>query len=440
MAGHQTSLARLGVHTPRILLPRSGTDLTRWAVIACDQHTSEPDYWAEVERIVADHPSTLHLIYPEVYLEEPDSAKRIEAIHKTMRAYLEDDVLEDIGETMILTRRSTPYADDRRGLVLALDLEHYDYRPGATSLIRATEQTIAERLPPRVRIREGAPLELPHVLVLVDDPDDELFGELCGRSLPTLYRTELMLGGGRISGHRLDEPSIGHVARTLERLLDRSDPAARFLFAVGDGNHSLATAKEVWETLKAGVRPDHPARYALVEIVNLYDPGLRFEPIHRLVRGPDPSASIRAFAAAVGGTAERCPADEVPARLAARLAAQLATQTSGATEPTGRGTAVGYVSRETSGIITISGAPELPVAIVQSYLDTRSDLDVDYIHGWDACEKLGLQAGSFAIVLPEFDARLLYPTVTSHGVLPRKAFSLGEASEKRYYLEARRIL
>ena len=425
MAGHEASLAQLGVRTPRILLPRSGTDLTRWAVIACDQHTSEPDYWNEVERIVANHPSTLRLIYPEVYLDDSDPARRIAAIHETMRTYLDNGILEDVGESMILTRRSTPYAHDRRGLMLALDLEQYDYRPGATSLIRATEQTIAERLPPRVRIREGAPLELPHVLVLINDPQDELFGKLSGRSLPALYLADLMLGGGHVGGFRLDAQAVEHVARTLERLLDRSDPASRFLFAVGDGNHSLATAKEVWEKLKPEVEPDHPARYALVEVVNLYDPGLRFEPIHRLVRSADPSGAIRAFTAAVGGTPEELPPAEIPTQLAAQR---------------GAGTAVGYVSRESCGIITISGDSALPVAIVQSYLDSRHDLEVDYIHGWDACKKLGAREGALAIVLPEFDARLLYPTVTSRGVLPRKAFSLGEASEKRYYLEARRIL
>ncbi len=429
MTGHEASLAQLGVRTPRILLPRAGIDLAKWAVIACDQHTSEPDYWKEVERTVADDPSTLRLIYPEVYLNEPDSGRRIASIHERMRAYLEDGVLEEIGTTMVLTRRTTAYAEDRRGLVLALDLEQYDYRSGATSLVRATEQTIVERLPPRVRIREGAPLELPHVLVLIDDADDELFGGLCERPLTELYRTDLMLGGGSVSGFRLDEPALTHVVACLEALYERADPEARFLFAVGDGNHSLATAKEVWEHLKHGAANDHPARYALVEVINLYDPGLRFEPIHRLVRCADPPELARSFAAAVGGTTEPCPREQLGTLLATRTAAAAADC----------GTAVGYMSRDAYGIITIPGSSELPVATVQSYLDGRTDLEIDYIHGLEACERLCRSEETLCFVLPDFDASLLYPTVISHGVLPRKAFSLGEASEKRYYLEARRI-
>lgn len=414
-------LGRLGVSVPEILLPRPGVDLFQWAVIACDQHTSEPDYWEEVERIVGDRPSTLHMIYPEVYLGEPNPDARIGRIHETMQRYLDERIVESAGESMILTIRGTPHVSERRGLMLALDLDQYDYHPDAESLTRATEQTIVERIPPRVRIREGAALEVPHVMVLIDDADDELFGGLLGRDLDRLYATQLMLGGGQVSGYRLDDAAIEHVAATLERLLERSSAPHPFLFAVGDGNHSLATAKAVWDGMKEECPPDHPARFALVEVVNLYDPGLRFEPIHRLVQTNDPSSWVNDLAAAIGGEQNECSQEEL------RSALQ---------EDSAR---VGFLTGDRCGYVTRTASRELPVSAVQSYINERSDISVDYIHGWDTSVQLGRRPSSVVVVLPEFDPRLLYPTVAKRGVLPRKAFSLGEAEEKRYYLEARRI-
>jgi hypothetical protein len=418
-------LTRIGIRIPEILLPRHDIDLNRWAVIACDQHTSEPEYWRQVEAHVGDHPSTLHLVYPEAYLDEPDPHRRISRIHETMRSYLETGIVQSIGHTMVLTRRSTRGAAERRGLVLAIDLEQYDYTPGAKSLIRATEQTIVERLPPRVRIREGAPLELPHVLVLIDDPADELFAAFEGRQFETLYETDLMLGGGSIRGYRLDDDAIGHVASVCRRLLERSRDDAPFLFAVGDGNHSLATAKAVWERQKTTASGDHPSRYALVEVTSIYDPGLHFEPIHRLVRCRDPDGFVRRMASDLGSGVERCGEAELSTRLA--------------TPRSGRSAAIGYATATECGVIRLPAMDDLPVAAVQSHLDACEGIGIDYIHGWNTSVKLGREPGSLAIVLPDFDARLLYPTVASRGVLPRKAFSLGEAEEKRYYLEARRI-
>ena len=413
------ALEAVGVCVPRILLPRNGTDLKTWAVIACDQHTSEPEYWNEADRIVGEAPSTLRLIYPEVYLDEQNPSHRIARIHHTMQEYLQT-VLEDLGETIILTKRSTTRVRERTGMVLALDLEHYDYRPGAHSLIRATEQTIVERIPPRVRIRTGAPLELPHVLVLIDDPANRLFSGLGSGAAQLLYDTDLMLDGGHVSGYRLSDPEHRHVAAVLPTLLSESQADPPFLFAVGDGNHSLATAKAVWDGMRATAAADHPARYALVEVVNLYDPGLRFEAIHRLVRCLDPEALVRDCAAVLEGTTEPCRTQELPAKL------------------DGRGRGVGLITRSGSRIVDVPGG-DLPVAAVQAYLDRIEDAEVDYIHGWSTVARLGSQDNTVGIVLPDFDPGLLYPTVSRRGVLPRKAFSLGEASEKRYYLEARRI-
>jgi hypothetical protein len=420
-ASGKERLSRLGVHVPEILLPRPGVDLYRWAVIACDQHTSEPDYWEEVESIVGDRPSTLHTIYPEVYLGEARPEERIGEIHRTMQRYLNEDIVQSIGEAMILTIRGTPHVSERRGLMLALDLDQYEYAAGAQSLTRATEQTIVERIPPRVRIRAGAPLELPHVMVLIDDADDVLFGGLLGRNLERLYATQLMLGGGQVAGYRVDDDALEHITATLERLLEQSAATEPFLFAVGDGNHSLATAKTVWDGMKSDAPSDHPARYALVEVVNLYDPGLRFEPIHRLVRCEDPSGWVGALAQDIGDDVRECSIAELESELQQSSAA------------------IGYVTSSGSGLITLSGSRELPVATVQSYINRRNDVEVDYIHGWDTSVQLGRRPNSAVIILPDFNQRLLYPTVAKRGVLPRKAFSLGDAEEKRYYLEARRI-
>lgn len=427
MTHTEQRLEKLGVAIPSVLLPRQDVDLYRWAVIACDQHTSEPDYWEEVESVVGDAPSTLNLVYPEVYLDEADRRARIQRIHETMQRYLEEGVLEQQPPGILLTVRGTPHVSERRGLILALDLEEYDYSPGASSLIRATEKTIVDRLPPRVEVRRQAPVELPHVLVLVNDPEDELIGSLDLTDLQPAYRTQLMLGGGHVAGYRLAEPQHQHVAAELERLLDNSSADPPFLFAVGDGNHSLATAKSVWDEMKETAVPDHPARYALVEVVNLYDPGLRFEPIHRLIRFAggaqvDTTEWVRSFAAQLGG--ECMPASASDVRRAID------------SEPN----TIGYVTAGECGTIDVGSSRELPVARAQSALDRMSGFEIDFIHGWDTSVQLGSRSDSAAILLPEFDPHLLYPTVEKRGVLPRKSFSLGDAEEKRYYLEARRVL
>lgn len=411
----QATLARLGVAVPKVLLPRPDVDLFRWAVIACDQHTSRPEYWAEVDRIVGSSPSTLRVIFPEVYLGEPDRDARIAAIHSTMDRYL-DSVLVEAGPGMVLTVRTTPHAR-RRGLILALDLDRYEYRPGTDSLIRATEQTILDRIPPRVAIRRNAPLELPHVMVLIDDPEDALFGGLDAAGLTELYSTPLMLDGGEISGYRVTGPALERVAGTLERL--HQTGSRPFLFAAGDGNHSLAAAKTVWEETRPLAGPDHPSRYALVEVVNIYDKGLRFEPIHRLVKPVD-DAWIDSFARTIGAEATACTAEE------------LRRHVSGGTGSIGMSSA-GRCLR-----VRLGGG-ELAVSRVQDALDSMEDLEVDYVHGWESSLELGHRPGYAAVLLPEFDPAKLFATVSDRGVLPRKAFSLGEAEEKRYYLEARRI-
>ena len=419
MSAIDERFADLGVQVPDVLIPGSAIDPYKWAVIACDQHTSEPEYWEKVAEQVGDDPSTLSLIFPEVYLEDGDEEDRIALINRSMQEYIDKDVVTSAGHCMILTRRRTPHAEDRRGLILALDLERYDYRPGAKSLIRATEETIEARLPPRVRIRKDAALELPHILVLIDDPDDALFSGLAGRSLERLYSTDLMLNGGSLQGFRVDQTHLEFVAERLEAIRDASTSNEPFLFAMGDGNHSLATAKAVWEEQKRHGEPNALSRYALVEVINTYDPGLTFEPIHRLIEGPGLRAAMDELAVAVSGEQQSCAGDELEGLVA-------------------RGNGIGVADARGASVVSVPTGT-LPVAAVQQYLNDRDDITVDYIHGWETAVRLGERPGAAAVLMPPFDRSMLYPYIEEHGVLPRKAFSLGEAEEKRYYFEARRI-
>ncbi|HEX5943507.1 MAG TPA: DUF1015 domain-containing protein, partial [Anaerolineales bacterium] len=284
----------LGIQIPQVYLPRTGTDLTKWAVIACDQFTSQPEYWNEVEKIVGDAPSTLNLTFPEVYLEKPDGDERIKNIQATMRKYMDEGVLQPHDGLVYVER--TVDGKTRKGIVLCLDLESYDYNKGSSSLIRATEGTIVDRLPPRMKIREGATIELPHILVLIDDPNRTVIEPLgaAKSKLETLYDFDLMLDSGHLAGYAVNDELENQVVEALRALASPETFAAKYgigmdqpvlLFAMGDGNHSLATAKAIWEKIKSQVGMDHPARYALVEIENVHDEGLEFEPIHRVLFG-----------------------------------------------------------------------------------------------------------------------------------------------------------
>ena len=291
----------IGLSVPRVLLPRPEVDLEEWAVIACDQHTSNPEYWEEAARLVGSRPSTLHLVFPEAFLEAPGRAARIRRIHEQMESYLREGVLQPREPGFVLVDRRTPHALSRKGLIAALDLERYSFAADASTLIRTTEGTDPGRLPPRVEVRQGAVLEVPHILVLIDDPGATVIEPLFERTLPLLYDTELMLGGGRVRGwHVTGGEAIRHVAGALGRLAAPEAMGERYgleagapaLYAMGDGNHSFAAAREVWNGVKAeagglDAAAGHPSRHALVELVNLHDPGLRFEPIHRVLFGVD---------------------------------------------------------------------------------------------------------------------------------------------------------
>jgi hypothetical protein len=434
-------ISDLGIQIPQVYLPKAGTDLTKWAVIACDQFTSQPEYWNEVEKIVGDAPSTLNLTFPEVYLEKPGGEDRIKNIQAAMREYMNDGILQPRDGLVYVER--TVGGKTRKGIVLALDLEAYDYNKGSSSLIRATEGTIVDRLPPRIKIREGAPIELPHILVLIDDPNRTVIEPLgaAKSKLEKLYDFDLMLESGHLAGYVVDPDFENQVVEALRGLAQPKSFAEKYgidekqpvlLFAMGDGNHSLATAKAIWEKIKPQVGMDHPARYALVEIENVHDEGLDFEPIHRVLFGlkKDLFAGLEKT---FGANLIYRPVASAEEMVKAVDKAQGPNQTIGVVGG-GRGFGVIEIANPSS---------NLPVGTLQSFLDVflkeGGAEKIDYVHGEDVTVKLGSQPGNAGFYLPGMSKSDLFKTVILDGALPRKTFSMGEAREKRFYMEARKI-
>ncbi len=431
-----------GFRIPRVHLPRPGIDLAKWAVVACDQYTSEPDYWHRVERDVGSAPSTLRLIFPEAFLGAADAASRIARIQQTMRSYLDEGLLVEHDGAILVER--TLGGRTRRGLMLELDLEHYDFRPGSTSLIRPTEGTIVERLAPRMAVRSDAELELPHILVLIDDPDRTVIEPIAaGRdALKRLYATDLMQQGGHVAGYAVDSAPIERAMQALRAMGHAATFAARYgvppdtppmLFAVGDGNHSLATAKAIWERVKGTVGMQHPSRWALVEVENIHDPALEFEPIHRVLFGVHADVR-RAFADTFGA---RLTCTEVPS--ASALRDRVLAAAGGTHHAAGL---IGPGPRFT--LIEIAEPPStLAVGTLQPVVDKLigqgGATHVDYVHGDDVLERLAMQDGCVGIHLAPIGKRELLSMVVREGPLPRKTFSMGEAHEKRFYVEVRRI-
>lgn len=425
----------VGVLVPEILLPPQGTDMCKWAVVACDQFTSQKEYWEEARRIIGDAPSTLDLILPEAWLGAQDEQERIARIKEKMQEYLHNGTLVKQPQGFVLVER-TAAGNTRHGLVMALDLEKYDYSKGSGTLIRATEGTIVERIPPRLRIREGAAVELPHILVLIDDPEETVIEPLTAQAekLPLLYDTDLMLGGGHISGRLVSgEKEIMGVLEALTALSDKAAFEKKYgskpvlLFAMGDGNHSLATAKANWEKIKATLpeeqREDHPARYALIELNNVHDKGIVFEAIHRNVFGIPGEKLVEALLQKLreqNGGAEIGP-EQAPAG--------------------GEKHVIPFYYGDKSGaFIVTEPAVQLAVGTLQNAIDAvLKELggEVDYIHGIDVVKELAQKPDTTGFLLPDMEKSELFPTVVYDGALPRKTFSMGEAAEKRYYMEAR---
>lgn len=448
MTSVEGRLEKLGVSVPKLSLPAPGLDLEAWAVIACDQFTQDRGYWARAAERVGDRPSTLRMILPEVFLDDGDRAGRIASIRATMEAYLSGGVLAPPERGLVYLERTTPQGLVRRGLVLALDLERYQWAPSARPLIRATEGTVVERIPPRMEIRRGAPLESPHIIVLVDDDGRNLVEGLGKRAQtrPPRYRTNLMLGAGSLTGWVLGETGdFEYLATVLEGLATAAatrygtDPGKTagaepgvepFLFAVGDGNHSLATAKAVWDEYKArhagepGLM-EHPARWALVELENIYDEAIAFEPIHRVLFGVSVEETLRALSTLPGYSVrpatnlEHLVEEALPGRTRYGLV-------------TARG---GYLV-ETS-VTGLSTEPLQP--ILDAIVAAGPGRSIDYLHGAAETIRVGSAEGALGILLPPVGKADLFSTVARSGPLPRKSFSMGEALEKRFYLECRKL-
>lgn len=436
-------LDKLGIKIPRILMPGKNIPMDKWAVVACDQYTSELDYWEDVENFIEQTPSTLNLIYPECYLEESNSEERINKINLNMDNYLKDGILVENEPAFFLVKRSTGTGTPRYGLMVALDLEAYDYSKDSISLIRATEGTIVDRIPPRKKIRINAPVELPHILVLIDDPK-KLVIEPLAASIDTLekvYDFELMKKSGHISGFKISDPKlIEGIISGLEILSDKDSFKGKYgkedvlLYAMGDGNHSLATAKATWEEIKKDYKGSdlmsQPARWALVELENIYDEGITFEPIHRVLFNIDKAEFFMEIKKL--GTYQFDKIDSIE-----KIMSEIK-------ECKGTKQKIGYCDSEKMGLITIENpSATIPAGTIQKiidkYLDKNTKSSVDYIHGEDVTLKLGIKENNCGIFLPPVDKNDFFRTVVLDSAFPRKTFSMGEAHEKRFYIESRRI-
>lgn len=408
-----------------ILIPNSNTDMTKWSVIACDQYTSEAEYWKQTAHNVGDSLSTLNLILPEIFLEDDDVSDRINNIHKNMEKYLADDIFDEYKNSMVYIERIQSNGILRAGILGMIDLEEYDFSKGSTSQVRATEATVIERIPPRIKVRDGAPLELPHIMILIDDENKTVIEPFGAEkdSMKKLYDFELMQNGGKISGYLIDSNKCDEIISKLDLLGDKESFEKKYncsdilLYAMGDGNHSLATAKEFYEQLKRN-NPDkdfsnHPARYALAEIVNLHSPALDFEAIHRIITDTDTVKLITEMTAELGLSEEK--SDQ----------------------------SFSYIVNNTEKTVYIHNqSSNLTVGSLQKFLDgylSENDGKIDYIHGTDTVKRLAEQENSIGFVLPDMAKSELFPTVIKDGALPRKTFSMGHAEDKRYYIECRRI-
>ncbi len=419
------------IFSPADILIPENTDMNKWSVVACDQYTSEPEYWEKVSSHVGEAKSTLNIMYPEIYLNEPDFEDRIKKINKTMDEYLVDGFLKEYPDSIIYVERTLANGSIRRGLMGMVDLECYDYTKGSTSLIRATEGTVLDRIPPRVKIRENASLEMPHIMLLVDDPDKQIIEPLANNksNFVDVYVFELMLDSGHTKGYAIDNDTKEKIDNILLSMLNKDNFNKKYsvadkeilLFAVGDGNHSLATAKACYENYKKEVGEEKAKnsakRYALIELVNLHDDSLVFEPIHRVIFDVDTNDFIKALENAY----DVCPSDSINNPYSFEI-----------------------ITKDTHRCLSISNPDmNLTVGCIQKFIDTYLEGKkgyVDYIHGDAVVKQLSAKANNVGIILKGMDKSDLFKTVILDGALPRKTFSMGEAEDKRFYLETRKIV
>ena len=409
-----------------ILLPKK-VDMTKWSVVACDQYTSEPDYWKEVYEIVGDSPSTLNITLPEIFLEDASVNERITKINETMKEYLDKDLFIEYKDAMIYLERTQKDGRIREGLIGMVDLEDYSFEKDSQTLIRATEKTVIERIPPRLKVRENALLELPHIMILIDDSKKEIIEEVKNKvnDNEIVYDFDLMENGGHIKGYKLSDNVSDEIISKLEKLSDKTTFEKKYnvkdkgvlLFAMGDGNHSLATAKTNYENLKKTMTKEeylnNPARYALVELVNLHSDALEFEPIHRVIFDTDVNDLIKELYKYYNINEE------------------------------GKGQYFRLVTKDIDKKLYISNPKSnISVGSIQIFLDEYlSDHSgkIDYIHGDDTTINMGMQEGNVGILFEAMPKSELFKTVILDGALPRKTFSMGHSYDKRFYLEARKI-
>lgn len=406
-----------------ILIPKN-VDFSKWSVVACDQYTSEPEYWEEVKELTKNFPSTLNIVFPEVYLSEGEG--RIAEINKTMGEYINDDIFTEYKNSLIYVERSVKNGKIRHGIVGMIDLEEYDFSKGSDSYVRATEGTVLERIPPRVKIRENAKLELPHIMILIDDRTKSIIEGLADKKneFEKIYDFELMKKGGHIEGYKISDIESDKVISSLDVLGEEyslkygDNFGSKLLFAVGDGNHSLATAKTCWENLKKNLsleeQKNHPARYALCELVNLHDDSLEFEPIHRVIFGIDEDKFYR----------------------------ELERYYDISYSDNGGQKFIAVSEKGEKEVYVKNPSTSLCVGTLQNFIDDyikNNGGEVDYIHGDDVTRRLGTMKGNMGFLLPVMEKNELFITVIKDGALPRKTFSMGEAHEKRFYLEAKKI-
>ncbi len=434
----------LGIRIPDILLPKD-CDTGTWPVIACDQYTQDRTYWENAEKSAGGKPSALNLILPELYLNDGDTAARIQKIRKTMREYLDGGVFAPAKKMFVCTERRTAYGRIRRGLVAAVDLEKYEWTPFSNSLIRATEATIESRLPPRMEIRRGAPLELPHIMLLVNDPGRSLtegtLGAIKASGKAPVYSGKLMMNGGSVTGWAADTAAEQRlILDALNKIAEQSvcGDGSVFLFAVGDGNHSLAAAKAVWNEYKARLKAsgvperelsENPVRYALAEIVNIYDEGLTFEPIHRVFFNAGLSALAGYFAEKLGGRLR-----SVDSARALEDAVKNSAADFGFIGTENGSPAFLLLSTEIKGLAVARFQPA-----ADAWLAEMKGSAIDYIHGGAEVFRLAARENTVGVLMPPVARESFFGTIRDGGPLPRKSFSMGEADEKRFYLECRRL-
>ncbi len=415
-------------NTANVLLPKNA-DFSKWSVVACDQFTSQRDYWEKAAQVTANSPSTLNLIFPEVYLNDDNGDERIEKINATMEEYVNNGIFEEYANSLIYVERTQSDGKVRHGIIGTVDLEEYDFNKGSQSAIRATEGTIIERIPPRRKIRINAPLELPHILMLIDDRKKTIVESVIAKAdtYKKIYDFELMAGSGHLKGYLINEDDTKAVLDRIKTLEDKAAFEEKYgvsdkevlVIAVGDGNHSLATAKTCWDEIKQGLtdeeKENHPARFALVELMNIHDEAIEFEPIQRVIFDTDPQKLMDAL---------------------------MKYYPTASFEDNG-GQQIRYTYQGNEGTIYVTDAPSnLPVGTLQKFLDeylAKNGGEIDYIHGDDVVRQLTTADNTIGFMVDRMEKNDLFTTVIKDGALPRKTFSMGEAQDKRFYLECKKI-